>query len=346
LEYSATGQEISDLFVSIFIRARNEEVHIDHCLRNIFSQRTEHDFEVILLDCSSTDRTVELAKRYPLKIFSIPPEHFSYSGALNFGVRVASGDFFVPLSAHSVPFDENWLDGLLRKIARDSSIGASYSRQIPWDDSCLAERRWLSIQFPEEDRLLSPDDFQQAVANGLEPYEELRFSNSSSCIRRELADRLQFRSVPYAEDRAFALDCLQSGLAIHYASESVVVHSHSPSFTGFMRVAERATIARAMVNALALDTKASERMLDFSGSWLRRQLLLPGSVTYCLLKIIGALANPSETNKKRAVSYHLSSVGTTIGKIRGRRQIKMREPNEKIPIARPDAIRSSAVKLQ
>jgi hypothetical protein len=101
-----------------------------------------------------------------------------------------------------------------------------------------------------------------------------------------------------------------------------------------------------MINALALDTEASERMLDFSGSWLRRQLLLPGSVTYCLLKIIGALTNPSETNKTRAVSYHLSSVGTTIGKIRGRRQLKKRELNEKIPAASPDAILSSAVKVR
>jgi rhamnosyltransferase len=332
--------------VSIFIRARNEEAYIDNCLRNVFSQRTDHDFEVILLDCRSTDRTVELAKRYPLTIFSIPPKHFSYSGALNFGAQVAGGDFFVPLSAHSVPLDENWLDGLLRKIAQDSSIGAAYSRQIPWEDSCLAKRRWLSIQFPERDRLLSPEDFQRAVAIGQEPYEELRFSNSSSCIRRELAVRLQFRSVPYAEDRAFALDCLQSGLAIHYASESIVIHSHAPSFKGFMRVAERATVARGMINALALDTEASERMLDFSGSWLRRQLLLPGSVTYCLLKIIGALTNPSETNKTRAVSYHLSSVGTTIGKIRGRRQLKKRELNEKIPAASPDAILSSAVKVR
>jgi glycosyltransferase involved in cell wall biosynthesis len=54
--------------VSIVIKALNEERHIASAIESALAAITEVGGEVILADSASTDRTVEIAQRYPLKI--------------------------------------------------------------------------------------------------------------------------------------------------------------------------------------------------------------------------------------------------------------------------------------
>ena len=71
---------------SIIIRAKNEEALIGEVLTAVYEQ-TVRDIEVILVDSGSTDRTLEIARKFPLKIIEIRPEEFTYGRALNIGCR-------------------------------------------------------------------------------------------------------------------------------------------------------------------------------------------------------------------------------------------------------------------
>ncbi len=64
--------------ISVVIIARNEEEMIDLCLQSVFlalKYAVEKDviktYEVILADSASTDKTVEIAKKYPIKIVQL-----------------------------------------------------------------------------------------------------------------------------------------------------------------------------------------------------------------------------------------------------------------------------------
>ena len=52
--------------VSIIVRTKNEERWINSCLRSIFEQ-TYKNFEVIIVDNNSTDYSIGIAKRFPIK---------------------------------------------------------------------------------------------------------------------------------------------------------------------------------------------------------------------------------------------------------------------------------------
>ena len=52
--------------VSLIIRTKNEERWIHSCLDAVFSQCYKN-FEVILVDNESTDKTVEKAHQFPIK---------------------------------------------------------------------------------------------------------------------------------------------------------------------------------------------------------------------------------------------------------------------------------------
>ena len=63
-------EKIKKEFTSIIIRTKNEEKWIDVCLQKIFSQKKVF-FEVIVVDNYSNDKTVDKAKKYPVKIIKI-----------------------------------------------------------------------------------------------------------------------------------------------------------------------------------------------------------------------------------------------------------------------------------
>ncbi|MGB7712111.1 MAG: glycosyltransferase [Microcoleus sp.] len=74
---------------SVVIRCYNEEQHIGRLLSGIMEQSVR-DVEIILVDSGSTDATVAIASRYPIKLLSIQPQEFSFGRALNLGCQAAT----------------------------------------------------------------------------------------------------------------------------------------------------------------------------------------------------------------------------------------------------------------
>ena len=57
--------------VSIIIKALNEEEHISKCVKSALLALKELKGEVILVDSISTDKTVEIAQKFPIKIIQL-----------------------------------------------------------------------------------------------------------------------------------------------------------------------------------------------------------------------------------------------------------------------------------
>lgn len=89
---------------------------MDHAPQKIFTQEIDCPFEVVIVDSGSTDRTLEIVKRYPVRLFQIPPESFSFGSALNYGIEKAGGSIIVNVSAHCIPVDKSRLSELIKPI--------------------------------------------------------------------------------------------------------------------------------------------------------------------------------------------------------------------------------------
>jgi glycosyltransferase involved in cell wall biosynthesis len=306
--------------VTIFIRTYNEGNLIRDCLDGIFSQKTEFRFEVVMLDSQSVDETQAIARKYDVALYEIDKELFSYSTALNFGIQQSSkSDFFVVLSGHCVPLNELWLQNLIQPLIDEASVAASFSRQIPWQDASEPERTAIEASFPATPRITHSEEFFQKLRAASDPYSLLTFSNASSCIRRSALETHPFVELPFAEDRAFVFSCYQNKQAIAYASDSVVYHSHTPSFREFRQIAHNATIARYQINAMLKEsTPTGKRMRP--PSVLTQVIKIPPVVgLFAVMSVIslGKLRFNKESVARyfRTVRYYFSSIGTTIGKL-------------------------------
>jgi glycosyltransferase involved in cell wall biosynthesis len=104
--------------VSVIVPARNEEACIASCLESLVAQRGI-DFEVIVVDDNSTDRTGEIAKSFagtshvggavealpPLVVISAPPLPGGWTGknnAMSAGAKIAKGKWLLFTDADTV----------------------------------------------------------------------------------------------------------------------------------------------------------------------------------------------------------------------------------------------------
>lgn len=79
--------------LSIVISAYNEEKKIEDCLRS-----ASFADEIIFVDNTSSDKTVEIAKKYTSKVF-IRPNNLMLNVNKNFGFTKATGDWILSLDA-------------------------------------------------------------------------------------------------------------------------------------------------------------------------------------------------------------------------------------------------------
>lgn len=97
--------------LSVVIAALNSENTVGCTLSSVFSNSLpSEEFEVILVDNGSTDNTVEIAKRYPVKIFSCAKR--GQGAARNLGITKAKGEIICFTDSDTV-VPENWLQKIL-----------------------------------------------------------------------------------------------------------------------------------------------------------------------------------------------------------------------------------------
>jgi glycosyltransferase involved in cell wall biosynthesis len=87
--------------VSIVIPVYNAEKYIMECVESALSQSFK-DIEIIAIDDGSSDRSLEILKKFADKIKIISKENGGTSSALNAGIKIMTGDWFKWLSADDV----------------------------------------------------------------------------------------------------------------------------------------------------------------------------------------------------------------------------------------------------
>lgn len=126
--------------LSFIIPAHNEELELGASMAAIRAAAgsLSHDYEIIVADDASTDRTAEIAREAGAKLVAI--DRRQIAAARNAGARVASGDilFFVDADTH---IRAAHASGALAALARGCVGGGAriaIDREIPlWAKICL-----------------------------------------------------------------------------------------------------------------------------------------------------------------------------------------------------------------
>lgn len=197
--------------VSIIIRTFNEEKDIENCLNKIFNQKYKN-FEVIIVDSESQDKTLEIASKFPVKIIKIKKKDFSYGKALNVGCSEAKGKYCISLSAHALLSNNFWLESLVKPL-KNKKIAGVYGREIPKPNCNPSEARRILGTFGERKKIQTKDYF---------------FSNANSAFKKDLWKKIKFdEKLSTTEDHLWAKQMIKKSYAICYEPKAKVYHSHN-----------------------------------------------------------------------------------------------------------------------
>lgn len=117
--------------ISVVIPAHNEEKYLPTCLKSLKKQ-TFQDFEIIVVDNNSTDKTSEVAKKYDVHVVGEPKK--GVGAARKKGFEQAKGDIIVSTDADCT-FPENWLEKIHQSFTKDKKIIALYGISALDDNS-------------------------------------------------------------------------------------------------------------------------------------------------------------------------------------------------------------------
>ena len=203
-------------FVSILMRAHNDEVLIERALRAIFSQKTALKFEVVVCDDASTDRTRDVAAGFPVRFFERPDGAYKPGRTLNPLVRDARGDVVVFNNSDAVPLDDHWLDELVKPLLAGSRRVFAFANQLPRQDAQALVRK----------------DNERAFGDGkVQATWRFFFSLASSATwRQNLLDVPFDEEIQYSEDVAWAWQnsrLEKDPVKVVYCPNAHVEHSHN-----------------------------------------------------------------------------------------------------------------------
>jgi len=197
---------------SIVIRTFNEEKHIGNLLHAIEGQDYKN-YEIVIVDSGSTDRTLEIAKKFPVRIISIESRDFTFGYSLNVGCKASKGKYLVFVSAHIIPIDDQWLFNLVSPFG-DEKVAMVYGRQIGNGESKFSER----MDFQRIFKISAVNlDIPLHYAN-----------NANSAVRGELWKKRPFDEYLFGlEDIEWAKYITGNGYIVHYEPKAVIYHIHN-----------------------------------------------------------------------------------------------------------------------
>jgi 2-desacetyl-2-hydroxyethyl bacteriochlorophyllide A dehydrogenase len=214
--------------ISLIIRTFNEEKFLPDLL-DALGRQSFRNFETIVVDSGSLDRTRDIAADAADKVLRLESHDFTFGHSLNVGIREASGKYVAVASAHTLPADQHWLNNLISPL-RIQGTAMVYGRQLGGESSKFSEIRDMRRTFGPKPKILKPPRF---FAN-----------NANSAVRKDLWQEHPFdEGLLGLEDIEWAKYWMERGYQVVYEPQAVLYHIHEENWRQVRRRYYREAVA-------------------------------------------------------------------------------------------------------
>jgi rhamnosyltransferase len=198
--------------VTVIMRCKNSDWVISQALAALFSQ-SYTDFELLVVDSGSTDKTLDIVKQYPHRLIQIEPTQYYPGSVLNMAIEKARGEIIVFQNSDTVPLRHDTLGNLLQAFD-DPDNQAALTRQIPRPEADTWVRRDYAQSFPDNEN--TP--------------EWITLSLPMAAMRKSIWQQHPFYTDAWAsEDTEWGQWAVNNGHKIKYVKDALVMHSHNYS---------------------------------------------------------------------------------------------------------------------
>ena len=207
--------------VSIILPVYNGEKYLENLISRIRNQKLDYGIEIIAPVSKSNDRSYEISKKLCEVAYQV--KNFNHAKTRHEAALLASGEILVFITQDIMPYDDYWLENLIKPLSVDDSIVASYSRQIAYPNATETEKLMRKFNYPDYDRLCNLKTKEKWGRKNI------YYSDASSATIKEVFFELGGYNfeVGTNEDVIYALKVINEGKSILYNSKSKIYHSHN-----------------------------------------------------------------------------------------------------------------------
>jgi rhamnosyltransferase len=221
-------------YVTVFIPTYFGEQYLDELLNNVFNQKVDFQFEVLIYDTSSTDTTPLIISKYAKKYSNlrhktITKAEYGHGKTRRDAAYDAKGDIVVYLSQDATPAHDRWLYEMVKPFELNEKVAGVLGKQDPRPNAFPLLKNEVKAVFgnfgsDSGTTLFYKDDFVQHQSQ----YDILSFySDVNSAGRRSiLTGDIPYKPVAYAEDQLFGRDIIDAGYIKAYAPRGNVLHTN------------------------------------------------------------------------------------------------------------------------
>ena len=143
--------------LSILIKALNEEKLIAVCLEAVLAETMKVDSEVILVDSLSTDRTIEIARRYPIRIIQFAHRlDCGAASATQLGYQYARGEYLYVLDGDMV-IQPGFLSVALNYLESNPDVAGVAGKLLDTCIKTLDDKRRVFVATAQQQIMEVPD---------------------------------------------------------------------------------------------------------------------------------------------------------------------------------------------
>ena len=210
------------LNASLIIPTYNAAKYLPKLLDSLKKQKIE--FELIIIDSSSIDNTVKIAKEYTDNVIVIPQNEFDHGGTRAKAAQLAKGNILIFLTQDALPYDEYSIYSIVKGF-ENAKVGAVYGKQISYKKTNLFGKHLREFNYGDNSYVRYKNDI------GTFGLKTAFLSDSFAAYRKSALEKIGWfkDGLILGEDTYAGAKLILDNYGLAYVSEAKVYHSHSYS---------------------------------------------------------------------------------------------------------------------
>ena len=186
--------------------------------------------QIVCPDSGSSDGSDEVSRRAGADVIEVAQADFSHGGTRNLAVQHTEREFVILSVQDALPLSPALASELVRPLAEDDSLCATFGRQVPLPGCHPVLRQRIGAWAGGSEIELQALGARSWSA--LNPWERLaliRYDHVIAAMRRSVWEQLPFEPVNFGEDVSWSRRVILDGGKLAFVPDAAVEHSHDRS---------------------------------------------------------------------------------------------------------------------
>jgi len=258
--------------ISVVIPAYNSEKTIASTIKALLKQNyPKNKYEIIVVDDGSTDKTIEVASKFPIKIIKL--KHKGPANARNVGAKRSKGSIILFTDADCVP-DKNWIRNMVEPFKDSKIVGVSGTYKTLNSDKLIA--RFAGYEIEHRHQKMKKQryvDFIGTFSAGYRRNIFLKFKGFDTRFKTSSG-----------EDPEFSYRMAKAGFKMIFQKKAFVRHLHPDTIWKYLKQ----KYYRAFWRNFMYWEKHKDKILSdsYTGKMLFPQIFLSGMLSLLISSLI------------------------------------------------------------